>query len=83
MYLVTKRAELLGLTSRGTTSRLEYVLKSLSLPTETHIAPDILAADMAKSKHVKDGRIQLALMKEIGQGFLQEVTVEELAQYVR
>ena len=38
---------------------------------------------MARSKHVKDGRIQLALMKEIGQGFLQEVTVEELAQYVR
>ena len=66
MYLVTKRAELLGLTTRGATSRLEYVLKSLSLPTETHIAPEILAADMAKSKHVKEGKLQLALMKEIG-----------------
>lgn len=83
MYLVTKRAELLGLTTRGATSRLEYVLKSLSLPTETHIAPEILAADMAKSKHVKEGKLQLALMKEIGQGFLQEVTVEELAKYVK
>ena len=79
MYLVTKRAELLGLTTRG----LEYVLKSLSLPTETHIAPEILAADMAKSKHVKEGKLQLALMKEIGQGFLKEVTVEELAKYVK
>lgn len=83
MYLVTKRAELLGLTTRGATSRLEYVLKSLSLPTETHIAPEILAADMAKSKHVKEGKLQLALMKEIGQGFLKEVTVEELAKYVK
>lgn len=83
MYLVTKRAELLGLTTRGTTSRLEYVLKSLSLPTETHIAPEILAADMARSKHVKEGKLQLALMKEIGQGFLKEVTVEELAKYVK
>ena len=38
---------------------------------------------MARSKHVKEGKIQLALMKEIGQGFLKEVTVEELAKYVK
>lgn len=83
MYMVTKRAELLGLTKEGTTARLEYVLKSLSLPTSTKIAPDILAAALEKDKKIKGGCIDLALMKDIGQGFLEKTSLEELKKYVK
>ena len=83
MYMVTKRAELLGLTNEGTTARLEYVLKSLSLPTTTKIAPDILAAALEKDKKIKAGHIDLALLHTIGDGFLENISVDELRKYVR
>ncbi len=83
MYLTTKRSELLGLTQRGTLERMEYVLKSLGLPTSTKIAPDILAAAMAKDKHVKDGALTITMIEKIGKGFLKDIPVGELGSYVK
>lgn len=83
MYLTTKRSELLGYTTRGTTERLEYVLKSLALPTSTSVPTDILAAALAKDKHVKDGRLSLTMIEEIGKGFIKDVAVEEAVRFVK
>lgn len=69
MNLMTRRSELLGLTEQGASERLEYVLKSLSLPTTVNIPDEILTAQMYKDKRITEGKIQLTLLKRIGEGF--------------
>ena len=83
IYLITRRSELEGLTKRGTTSRLEYVLKSLSLPISTSIPDDILFESLKHDKKIKGDVIQITLIKEIGEGFLYTIPVKELGKFIR
>lgn len=83
MYLITRRSELEGLTKRGTTSRLEYVLKSLSLPISTSIPDDILFESMKHDKKIKGDMIQITLIREIGEGFLYTMPVKELGRFLK
>ena len=83
MYLITRRSELEGLTKRGTTSRLEYVLKSLSLPVSTTVPYDILYEAVKHDKKIKGDVIQITLIKEIGKGFLYTLPVKEIGQFLK
>lgn len=38
---------------------------------------------MYKDKRITEGKIQLTLLKRIGEGFLHTVPVEELPRYVK
>ncbi len=83
MYLITKRAELEGFTKRDTTARLEYVLKSLSLPTETSIPSPILWESIRQhDKKMKDGNIDVALIHEIGEGYLKTLPLEDFKKFI-
>ena len=44
---------------------------------------EILTAQMYKDKRITEGKIQLTLLKRIGEGFLHTVPVEELPRYVK
>ena len=83
MYLITRRSELEGLTRRGTASRLEYVLKSLSLPVSTTIPYDILYESVKHDKKITGDTIEIALIKDIGEGFLHTLPVAELGRFLK
>lgn len=83
MYLITKRSELLGLTKRGTAERLCYVLKSIGLPTEPGVTSDKLSAYIRLDKRIKGDQIEIALLKEIGEGYIYSVPMKEVGNYIK
>ena len=83
MYLITRRSEILGLTKQGTADRLSYVLKSIGLPTEAGVSSDKLSPYIRLDKRIKGDRIEIALLKEIGEGFIHSVPMKDVEKYIQ
>ena len=78
MYLITQRSEMEGITKHGTTGRLEYVLKSLSLPISTAIPNKILLEALKQDPKLHDDSLPVTMITEIGQGIVKQVKLDDL-----
>lgn len=70
MYMITLLSEKQGLTQPGTSKRLADLLSKYSLPRTTEISIDELLPIMQRDKKNMDGKLNLILIKEIGQSFI-------------
>ncbi|WP_296956834.1 3-dehydroquinate synthase [uncultured Dialister sp.] len=78
MYRVTQRSEAEGATVHGTAGRLEYVLKSLSLPISTAIPNKILLEALKQDKNLHGDTIPVTIITEIGKGEIRPATLNEI-----
>lgn len=83
MAHITRKSEKLGLTERGTAEKLRKVLKLYRLPDAL---PEGLSAGllemMAHDKKLLLGKLNLVLLKRIGECFIHPVTLEELKRFL-
>ena len=82
MLLVTWAAERAGLTPSGTAERIASLLTKYGLPTSDPAAPDQYLANAALDKKRSANRLDLVLLREIGQAFVQPIPVDRLASFI-
>ena len=71
MVLATKLSELMGMVSGDDTSRIIKLLEAGSLPVSLpDLDSDQIINVMLKDKKVKDRKIQLVLLKKMGEAYL-------------
>lgn len=81
MCIITKGSEALGLTKQGTYKSLKELIISLGLPIDFPIKKkeSVLEA-LWHDKKVVGSSINIILLKEIGVGFMQEMTIEQVTK---
>ena len=83
MVEITKRSEELNITKAGNLIALEEVLKKYELPCK---APQMdgkyILNSIALDKKVMGKKINLILLKDIGEGFIEQVPINELENYI-
>lgn len=82
MAIITKASEKAGLTSSGTYDRLVNCLKAYSLPFETDIDLKTLCELAVRDKKASGDKIKLVLIKNIGEGFVKEIKLENLYAFL-
>ena len=82
MYLITRQAEKIGLTTKGTADRLKYVLEFLHLPIHTDVSSDDVRLYMTNDKKIWGDSIRLVLLKTIGQAYLYTAHLKNLYKYI-
>ena len=70
MYQITRLAEQQGLTKSGTAEIIKSVLNSYGLPTTSHTSCAQLTAALSLDKKNLGGKLNLILLKEIGDSFI-------------
>lgn len=82
MYLITRQAEKIGLTTKGTADRLKYVLEFLHLPIHTDVSSEDVLLYMTNDKKIWGDSIRLVLLKTIGQAYLYTAHLKNLHKYI-
>ncbi len=81
MCMITAAAERQGLSKPGTTARIEALLLKHALPTTDPATPADCLAGVLNDKKRTGSSIDLALIREIGDGFVHRVAVSALADF--
>ena len=82
MLLITELSEKYGLTQPGTVSTLRSALKKYGLPTEITISPKLLYQNSLNDKKRQREGVTLALIHEIGKGFLLPLSLESYWKFL-
>lgn len=83
MAHITKRSEKLGLTERGTAEKLREVLIQYGLPdTLPEGLSEGIIEVVARDKKLLSGKLNLVLLRKIGECFIHPVTLEELKKFI-
>ena len=82
MLLITELSEQYGLTQPGTVSTLRSALKKYGLPTEITISPKLLYQNSLNDKKRQREGVTLALIHEIGKGFLLPLSLESYWKFL-
>lgn len=69
MVFITAISEKLGLTAKGTTQRIEKILKNFGLPTSDSASPEQLISAMLNDKKNMGKKLFVVLLKEIGESY--------------
>lgn len=76
MYQIAKRAEAVGISRSGDAERIRKVLESYGLPIECGICMDELKEAMKSDKKNLDDRLQIVVLREIGDAYVYPTDVE-------
>ena len=82
MSLLTEQTEKMGLTEKGTASRLIRVLRKLSLPTSIGVPAEELIPQIMHDKKRRGKKITLVVLKKIGACELLPISTDDLSRYV-
>ncbi len=83
MVLITRAAEKKGLCKPGTASRIEALLISLGLPVSCEYTPGQLASAAVGDKKTSGATLTLALLRELGEGFLHPIEAQSLLEFIQ
>ena len=83
MYHITKRSEDMGITKKGTTDLIKRILCKYHLPYEMpSIDKGMVAQTIGLDKKNKGQYINLILMKEIGEAYIEKVHSKDISSYI-
>jgi len=83
MYNITKNSEMMGMTEEGTSELIKEVLKKYSLPYEMPIVSKENIIDIIGIDKKNQGEyINIALIKNIGNGFIKKINRAEMLSYI-
>lgn len=83
MYQITKNAEKQGLTIEGTAQKIKEVLIKCKLPFEVeNLGPDDIRKTILSDKKRKGSFINLVLVKDIGEGYLEKIEIEKIDNFI-
>ncbi|KHD35914.1 3-dehydroquinate synthase [Clostridium acetobutylicum] len=84
MYSITKNSERLGITKEGTTEKLKNIVKKYSLPFNIdNLKNERIYEIAALDKKSRGKFINLVLLKDIGDCFIEKVESKETYKYLR
>lgn len=78
MYQITRIAEEKGLTPEGTADRIQQVLKTYGLPFECGLTLGTLTEAIALDKKNLNGNLNVILLHEIGDSYIELQTFNSL-----
>ncbi len=76
MYQLSLIAEEKGLTAAGTSNRILKLLKAYGLPYESDFSIDTMLAGISLDKKNLAGKLNLILLKELGESYIYPTTVD-------
>ncbi len=82
MCLITRRAEQLGLSPRGTADKIAVLLKKYDLPTQSTVPMDKLSVAAQNDKKRAGNSIHLVLLHKIGDAFVHTLPVAKLENFL-
>ena len=83
MYSITKKSEAFNLSSSDSSAKIKELLEKFNLPYDvSEIGKESLLHTMLKDKKVRGKNINLVLIKDIGEAFLHNVSVNELEKFI-
>ena len=82
MAELAKISEKFGLTKTGTCKRLTEVLKKHSLPTESYFSKKDVLKAVLHDKKISGSFIDLAILKEIGSGFIHRISCDGIEDFL-
>lgn len=84
MYYITKKSEALGYTKPGTSEKIQNILINFNID---YNLPNVNMESIKKSvlldKKNISGNINLILLKEIGEAFIEKVPIENINKYIK
>ena len=78
MVRFARLGERLGITQAGTSDRIERLVKSFGLPTDAKGDKDKFIEIMKRDKKIREGMLNLILLKEIGQALIHKMPADEV-----
>ena len=81
MMIMTQVSEKLGKIPQGSTDRVRKVLEAHGLPVSSEYTADQMAEASLSDKKRTGGKLGLVLLDKIGNAYIEEIPVEELAKY--
>ncbi|MGL4209317.1 MAG: 3-dehydroquinate synthase [Candidatus Adiutrix sp.] len=82
MVIATSLGEEMGLTTKGTTQKLKEVLAAHNLETTPPCPLHHLTATIATDKKSQGDTVNMVFLREIGHGFLQNISFEKIFEFV-
>lgn len=82
MCMITKASEKAGLTEKGSAKRIENLCKKYNLPTYSEISKTEIAKAASSDKKTNGSSIKLALLKEIGESYLEKIEISEIEDFI-
>jgi 3-dehydroquinate synthase len=83
MIEITKKSENLFITEKGTLDILVNVLEKYDLPIDIPpMEKDILLGTIALDKKNSGDNISIILLKKLGEGFINKISVKEITSYI-
>ena len=83
MYQITRIAEEKGLTPEGTADRIQQVLKTYGLPFECGLTLGTLTEAIALDKKNLNGNLNVILLHEIGESYIEATDIQFFAETAR
>lgn len=83
MYQITRIAEEKGLTPKGTAARIQKVLKTYGLPFECGLTLGTLTEAIALDKKNLNGNLNVILLHEIGDSYIEATDIQFFAETAR
>jgi 3-dehydroquinate synthase len=82
MLMMSKSSEKHSLTESGTTAKIEAILKQNNLPTECIYKPKDIQATAIHDKKRAGSKLNIILIKKIGEGFIHTINANELIDFL-
>lgn len=83
MYIITELSEHYGLTKPGEAAQIKRALEKYNLPTDSGSTATELITNSLNDKKRSKGDIHIILIKEIGQGYIQKLTLDQYKQFIQ
>lgn len=82
MVQFTLLGERMALTKVGTADRLKSVVNAFRLPDHVDMDKDNLVEIMSRDKKIREGELNLVLLKEIGDSFIHKVPISKIGELI-
>lgn len=82
MYSIGKIGENLGLTKGGSSDKIKEILVQYNLPFKLPVNINELLNIISNDKKVLDNGLNFILIKDIGEGFINKVKLEDVAKFL-
>ncbi|MFK4784520.1 3-dehydroquinate synthase [Fusobacterium sp. MFO224] len=82
MIRMTDTTERLNITEKGTTERIEKLLKKFNLPTSVQMDSSEIHKIIKMDKKKSGSKITIIVLKKIGQGELIKIDFKDIGQYI-
>lgn len=74
--------ERMGLTEVATADRLKSVVNAFRLPDHVDMDKDNLVEIMSRDKKIREGELNLVLLKEIGESFIHKIPISKIGELI-